>query len=105
MWSVLVEFDVLAKVRDDQNEMGELKRVVNSLIQNMDAFDPSSILIAATNHPQLLDSAIWRRFDATLKLTFPDVGVRKQLLQYFMKMFQNNFQSERKKVNRLVEDL
>lgn len=49
-------------MRDDKNELGELKRVVNSLIQNIDTLNNDSILIAATNHHELLDPAIWRRF-------------------------------------------
>ena len=56
----LDEFDVIAKLRDDKNELGELKRVVNSLIQNIDGLNSDSILIAATNHHELLDPAIWR---------------------------------------------
>ena len=51
----LDEFDVIAKLRDDKNELGELKRVVNSLIQNIDELSSDSILIAATNHHELLD--------------------------------------------------
>ena len=68
----LDEFDVIAKVRDDKNETGELKRVVNSLIQNIDMFSPNSIIIAATNHHELLDPAIWRRFSKVLTLTQPN---------------------------------
>lgn len=67
----LDEFDVIAKVRDDKNEMGELKRVVNSLIQNLDGFSKDSIIIAATNHHDLLDPAIWRRFNRVLELDRP----------------------------------
>ncbi|EDN7994972.1 AAA family ATPase, partial [Listeria monocytogenes] len=67
----LDEFDVLAKIRDDKNELGELKRVVNSLLQNMDNFNEDSILIAATNHEKLLDEAVWRRFDKIIKLDLP----------------------------------
>lgn len=67
----LDEFDVIAKVRDDKNETGELKRVVNSLIQNIDSFSRDSIIIAATNHHELLDSAIWRRFSRVLKIDYP----------------------------------
>src|SRR5690554_6192914 len=58
----LDEFDAIAKARDDQNELGELKRVVNSLIQNIDSMNSDSLLIAATNHENLLDVAVWRRF-------------------------------------------
>ena len=54
----LDEFDVIAKNRDDSNELGELKRVVNSLLQNIDSFSQGNILIAATNTPELLDNAV-----------------------------------------------
>lgn len=67
----LDEFDVVAKRRDDENELGELKRVVNSLIQNIDGFVESSILIAATNHHELLDPAIWRRFSKSIEVPMP----------------------------------
>lgn len=67
----LDEFDVIAKVRDDKNETGELKRVVNSLIQNIDIFSRDSIVIAATNHHELLDPAIWRRFNRVLAVEKP----------------------------------
>ena len=53
----LDEFDAIAKARDDQKEIGELKRVINSLLQNMDAMPKHCVLIAATNHPELLDRA------------------------------------------------
>ena len=54
----LDEFDAIAKARDDTHELGELKRVVNSLLQNMDAYCQNGIMIAATNHQELLDDAI-----------------------------------------------
>ena len=69
----LDEFDVIAKLRDDKNELGELKRVVNSLIQNIDGLNSDSILIAATNHHELLDPAIWRRFSKVITLEKPQV--------------------------------
>ena len=52
----------LQNFRDDKNELGELKRVVISILQNIDALESRTILIAATNHEHLLDPAIWRRF-------------------------------------------
>lgn len=67
----LDEFDVIAKLRNDKNELGELKRVVNSLIQNIDMFNNNGVLIAATNHQELLDPAIWRRFNKILNLEQP----------------------------------
>jgi SpoVK/Ycf46/Vps4 family AAA+-type ATPase len=68
-------------MRDDSSELGELKRVVNVLIQNIDEFNSNSILVAATNHPQLLDNAIWRRFDEILKFDLPDKNERRQIFQ------------------------
>ncbi len=68
----LDEFDAIAKARDDQFELGELKRVVNSLLQNMDAYCRNGILIAATNHQELLDDAIWRRFQTVIEVPKPD---------------------------------
>jgi hypothetical protein len=67
----LDEFDALAKARNDSREIGELQRVVIALLQNIDALHPSTVIIAATNHPQLLDPAAWRRFDYTLKVDLP----------------------------------
>lgn len=98
----LDEFDVLAKIRDDRHELGELKRVVNSLIQNIDAFAPESILIAATNHPQLLDSAVWRRFDMKLELEVPDDSVREKLIIHFSKIMDTDFSDDPKKIRQLV---
>ncbi len=79
----LDEFDALAKMRDDTNEIGEIKRIVNSLIQNIDAH-PRLYVIAATNHEHLLDPAIWRRFDSIIQLTLPGIDERMALLRYFL---------------------
>ena len=79
----LDEFDALAKMRDDTNEVGELKRIVNSLIQNIDSF-PGLYVIAATNHEQLLDPAIWRRFDVVIGLASPGLEERAVLLRAFL---------------------
>ena len=67
----LDEFDAIAKARDDQKEIGELKRVINSLLQNMDAMPKHCVLIAATNHPELLDRAVWRRFLQKVEVKMP----------------------------------
>ena len=80
----LDEFDVIAKLRDDKNELGELKRVVNSLIQNIDNFSSNSILIAATNHHELLDPAIWRRFSRVISLDKPQKEEIEKLLNIFL---------------------
>jgi hypothetical protein len=75
----LDEFDALAKLRGDTQELGELKRVVNSFIQNLDSLGPHCIVIAATNHDELLDAAVWRRFSYRLKLDYPSAAMREQM--------------------------
>lgn len=80
----LDEFDAIAKLRGDTQELGELKRVVNSFIQNLDALGPQSIVLAATNHEELLDSAVWRRFGYRLKLGFPSPDLRAQMWREFL---------------------
>ena len=67
---LLDEFDAFAKRRDDGQDIGELKRVVNVLLQAIDEWPATSLLVAATNHEELLDRAIFRRFDFWLR--FPD---------------------------------
>ncbi len=78
------EMDALAKLRDDRHELGELKRVVNTVIQGLDSLDDEAIVIAATNHPQLLDPAIWRRFPYKVELGLPCTEVREDLWQHFL---------------------
>jgi SpoVK/Ycf46/Vps4 family AAA+-type ATPase len=81
---LLDELDAIAKMRDDRQELGELKRVVNTLIQGLDSLDDRSIIIGATNHPQLLDLAIWRRFPYKVTLDLPDESIRATLWEYFL---------------------
>lgn len=79
----LDELDSLAKARDDQHELGELKRVVVSLLQNIDNLPDETILIAASNHENLLDSAVWRRFEYRIPIGLPDFEVRKKLFEQY----------------------
>lgn len=81
---LLDEMDALAKLRDDKNELGELKRVVNTVIQGLDELDPAAIVVGATNHPHLLDSAIWRRFPYKIELNTPSASVRTDMWRYFL---------------------
>ena len=80
----LDEFDAIAKLRGDTQELGELKRVVNSFIQNLDTLGRQTIILAATNHESLLDSAVWRRFSYRLELTLPEAGIRRQMWLNFL---------------------
>jgi len=84
----LDEFDAIAKLRADSQELGELKRVVNSFIQNLDTLGTQSIVVAATNHEELLDSAIWRRFSYRLALSFPSAEQRQLMWTQFISPLQ-----------------
>ena len=81
---LLDEMDAVAKLRDDRHELGELKRVVNTVIQGLDSLDHHAVVIAATNHPHLLDPAIWRRFPYKIDLGNPDASVREALWRHFL---------------------
>lgn len=76
----LDELDAIAKRRDDAGDLGELKRLVNVLLKEIEDYPVTSVIIGATNHPELLDKAIWRRFDRTLTVEMPEISERKQLL-------------------------
>lgn len=80
---LLDEFDAIAKLRDDQQELGELKRIVSSFLQNLDMLGKDVVLIAATNHEQLLDHAVWRRFQYVLRLGLPENEQRERLWRLF----------------------
>lgn len=101
----LDEFDVMAKVRDDKNELGELKRVVNSLLQNIDEFSQGSILIAATNHHELLDPAIWRRFSKIIELDKPSKEHVEKLLLNYVTISQVDFCTGEKRISNISESL
>ena len=81
---LLDEMDAVAKLRDDRHELGELKRVVNTVVQALDSLDSHAIVVAATNHSHLLDPAIWRRFPYKIDLGYPDAEVREGLWNHFL---------------------
>ena len=68
----LDEFDALGKERGDVHETGEIKRVVSSLLLQMDDLPSYTVIVCASNHPELLDRAVWRRFQLRLELPMPD---------------------------------
>jgi len=81
-WIVLFdEFDVIGKHRDDPHEHGEIKRVVNNFMQILDSYHGDSLLISITNHHQLLDSGLWRRFDEIIPYHLPTAKERKLLFE------------------------
>lgn len=80
------EFDAIGKERGDASDVGELKRVVASLLTQIDDMPATSVAICATNHPELLDSAAWRRFELRLTLELPDAA---ELASYFQRFAAN----------------
>ncbi len=77
---LLDEFDAIAKRRDDDSDIGELKRLVNVLLQEIDDWPSTSLLVAATNHGELLDPAVWRRFDDVVQFDLPSTDERGRVL-------------------------
>ena len=78
------EFDAVGKERGDIHETGEIKRVVTSLLMHVDELPSYAVVIAATNHAELLDRAVWRRFQLRLNLPAP---AEDELIEYFNRFF------------------
>lgn len=76
------EFDSVGKERADQHETGEIKRVVSSLLLHMDSLPAHCVVVCATNHPELLDRAVWRRFELRLELPKPAAA---ELREWYMR--------------------
>lgn len=79
------EFDAIAKERGDLHETGEIKRVVSSLLLQIDALPTYVVVVTASNHPELLDRAVWRRFQICLELPMPRQGQIEQWFKRFEK--------------------
>ncbi|MGN1405533.1 MAG: AAA family ATPase, partial [Erysipelotrichaceae bacterium] len=77
----LDEIDAIAKRRDDASDLGELKRLVNVLLKELESCPVTCIVIGATNHPELLDNAIWRRFDRSIEISLPEEEQRMMLIE------------------------
>lgn len=75
------EFDALGTDRASRNEVGEIRRVLNSFLQFIEHDDSDSIIVAATNHPGLLDRALMRRFDAVIQYALPSKAVALEVLR------------------------
>lgn len=99
----LDEFDAIAKKRDDVHELGELKRVVTTLLQNMDSMGSNVFLVAATNHHHLLDPAIWRRFNNSIFLDLPDTLQREEIIEKFWREFLSGYKLDIKTLIALTE--
>jgi len=75
------EFDAIGARRSSENDVGEIRRVLNSFLQFLEQDDSDSLVIAATNYPDLLDRALFRRFDDVIEYSLPDAALLERLLK------------------------
>lgn len=87
---LLDEFDAIAKLRNDPQEVGEIKRVVNTLLQSLDARKDIGFTIGVTNHESLLDPAIWRRFEIQINIPKPSLEVMSVLIKNYLSPLELN---------------
>ncbi|TAK49436.1 MAG: ATP-binding protein [Betaproteobacteria bacterium] len=99
------EFDALAKERADEADHGELRRVVNAVLQMMDAYLGRSVLIAATNHETMLDLAVWRRFEEVLLFEPPNLEQLRRLLALKLRGVRREFEVEDETVTALFKGM
>lgn len=81
---LLDEIDAIAKRRSDDADVGELKRLVTVILQEVDEWPSSGLLLAATNHPELIDPALWRRFDLVIEFEAPSRDDVLHAIQRFL---------------------
>ncbi|WP_313116151.1 AAA family ATPase [Stenotrophomonas indicatrix] len=81
---LLDEIDAIAKRRSDDADVGELKRLVTVILQEVDEWPATGLLLAATNHPELIDPALWRRFDLIVEFKVPDAAAVKEAIERFL---------------------
>lgn len=75
------EFDAIGARRSERQDVGEIRRILNSFLQFLEQDDSQGLVIAATNHPELLDKALFRRFDDVIEYALPDVDLVNRLLR------------------------
>lgn len=93
------EFDTIGKERGDTQELGEIKRVVSSLLMMTDTLPSYNLVIGASNHPELLDRAVWRRFEIRIKMPMPGVDEIEQFLRKFESKYNLSFGTDIKKLS------
>lgn len=81
---LLDEIDAIAKRRSDDTDVGELKRLVTVILQEVDEWPATGLLLAATNHPELIDSALWRRFDLIVEFKLPEAAAIRDAIKRFL---------------------
>ncbi|MDE0162798.1 MAG: ATP-binding protein [Acidimicrobiaceae bacterium] len=88
---VFDEFDMLGRERSDRADHGELRRVVAAMLQVVDDHRGDSLFVATSNHPALLDSAVWRRFDEIIEIEAPDHSARFEILKLKLRSVRHDF--------------
>nr|ASK43714.1 ATPase [Agrobacterium radiobacter]ASK43844.1 ATPase [Rhizobium rhizogenes] len=81
------EFDAIGAKRAERNDVGEIRRVLNSFLQFLEEDESDGLVVAATNHPELLDPALFRRFDDVVEYALPGVEVAMRILQARLSSF------------------
>jgi SpoVK/Ycf46/Vps4 family AAA+-type ATPase len=81
------EFDAIGARRSERNDVGEIRRVLNSFLQFLENDDSEGLIIAATNHPELLDPALFRRFDDVISYVLPDEVIAARILKIRLSSF------------------
>ena len=82
------EFDAIGTQRNSTNDTGEIRRVLNSFLLLIENDESESLIVAATNHPNLLDEALFRRFDDVIEYKLPDSKLAEEILRRKLAMFQ-----------------
>lgn len=81
---LLDEIDAIAKRRNDETDVGELKRLVTVMLQEVEDWPATGLLLAATNHPELIDPALWRRFDLLVTFEMPGIeSIKEAIVRFF----------------------
>lgn len=81
---LLDEIDAVAKRRGDESDVGEIKRLVTVMLQEVENWPRDGLLLAATNHPELIDPALWRRFDQIVQFGLPDDRALRDAIERFL---------------------
>jgi len=82
------EFDAIGARRGERNDVGEIRRVLNSFLQFLENDHSESLIIAATNHPELLDPALFRRFDDVIQYGLPSANIAKEIIKTRLNIFE-----------------
>ncbi len=89
------EFDALGARRSQTNDVGEIRRILNTFLQLLEKDDSQGLIIAATNHPELLDRALFRRFDDVIEYGIPDRDTALKIIQCRLARFKLNINWDR----------